>query len=116
METTQVVSVSNAEHYKWAQVSDGWHLLKQDDLSVIEELMPPGSFEQLHFHAKARQLFYILSGEAIFTIGESIVSASAGESVHVPATTPHKIINNSKADLRFIVVSAPKAHGDRIDL
>ena len=116
MEPTGVVSRNNAEHYKWGQASDGWHLLKQDDLSVIEELMPPGNFEQLHFHAKARQLFYILSGEATFTIGQTIVHASAGESVHAVATVPHMIANNSDADLRFLVVSAPKAHGDRIDL
>ena len=53
MEPTEVVSINNAEHYKWGRASDGWHLLKQDDLSVIDE---------------------------------------------------------------FLVVSAPKAHGDRIDM
>ena len=110
------ISVHNAAHYTWGQNCDGWHLLKNDDLSVIEEKMPPGSFEQLHLHAKAQQVFYILSGEALFQIKEKEIRLTTGESIHVPPGIPHKISNAADGELRFLVISSPKAHGDRINL
>ena len=31
------VSIANAEHYLWGDNSDGWHLLKRDDLLIFEK-------------------------------------------------------------------------------
>ena len=53
-------SRANARHYLWGGACDGWHLLAGDDLSVIEERMPPGTAEQRHSHVRARQFFYVL--------------------------------------------------------
>ncbi len=112
MEPPKIVSVSNAEHYTWGQSSDGWHLLKHEALCVIDEQMVPGSSEQLHFHHKAQQLFYILSGEASFEINQQPFHLHAGESLHIPPGTPHRIFNKGAAGLRFIVISSPPSHGD----
>ena len=46
------ISTSNAEHYRWGDACDGWHLLAGEALSVIEERMPPGTAELRHRHAK----------------------------------------------------------------
>ena len=35
------ISRDNAEHYRWGHECDGWHLVKDKNLSVIEEFMPP---------------------------------------------------------------------------
>jgi mannose-6-phosphate isomerase-like protein (cupin superfamily) len=113
MPVTKIVSINNGEHYNWGQNNDGWHLLKNDALSVIEESMLPGTSEQLHFHQKAQQLFYILSGKAGFKIDQQLLYLVSGESVHIPPEIPHLIFNNGDAVLRFIVVSSPKSHGDR---
>lgn len=109
-------SIYTAEHYIWGNHCDGWHLLKSDSLSVIQERMPPGAAEQRHFHAKAQQVFFILSGAATFEIGEDTISVAAHESLHVPANTPHRIANHGPMDLHFLVISEPKAHGDRVNL
>jgi mannose-6-phosphate isomerase-like protein (cupin superfamily) len=116
MDTGKIVSVKNAEHYVWGKNSDGWYLLKNEDLSVIEELMEPGASEHPHFHKKAQQLFYILSGEAGFELGQELVHLGAGETVHVLPGIPHKIFNNGDTDLRFIVISSPQSHGDRVEV
>ncbi|MEP7144142.1 MAG: cupin domain-containing protein [Ferruginibacter sp.] len=113
MDKDRIISVKNAEHYVWGNGSDGWHLLKNEDLSVIEERMEPGTSEVLHFHKKAQQLFYILSGEAGFESGQTLIHLGAGETVHVPPGIPHRIFNNCDEDLRFIVISSPESHGDR---
>jgi len=103
-----IISTENAEHYTWGTACDGWHLLRSDNLSVIHERMPPGTAEQLHFHNNAQQLFYILSGTATFEIEGETQIVDAGQSIHIPKTTRHRIINNGDADLHFLVISQPK--------
>ncbi|MEO6721087.1 MAG: cupin domain-containing protein [Ferruginibacter sp.] len=115
METTKKITIDNAEHYKWGKGCDGWHLVKTEGLSVIREKMPPGTSEQSHLHKKAQQLFYILSGEAVFDIGGEQIHVQANESLHVPPNIIHRIYNNGKDDLHFIVISEPRSLGDRID-
>lgn len=106
----------SGEHYTWGNNCDGWHLLKSDSLSLIEERMPPQSREILHYHLHAQQVFYMLSGKAVFEINGEEKFAEAGEHVHIPARTLHFIRNEAEEDLRFLVISEPKSHGDRIEL
>jgi mannose-6-phosphate isomerase-like protein (cupin superfamily) len=108
-----VVSTASAQHYHWGEACDGWHLLAGDDLSVIEECMPPGTVEQRHRHARARQFFYVLEGMAALEVEGVVHPLRRGEGLHVPPGAAHQMRNDSTADVRFLVVSAPKSHGDR---
>ena len=40
------ISAQNAEHYRWGPHCDGWHLLKSETLSVIQQRMPGGTADQ----------------------------------------------------------------------
>ncbi len=53
------IGKANAEHYTRGQRCDGWYFVKDDEMTVIEERMPPGTAETLQVHAKSRQFFYI---------------------------------------------------------
>lgn len=112
----QPVSVATAEHYGWGVNCDGWHLLKRDDLSIILERMPSGSSEIRHYHRQSRQFFYILEGEATLITGDEAVSLRVGQGLEVPPWVAHQIRNGTTSDLVFLVVSAPKSHGDRVNL
>lgn len=107
------VSIDNAQHYRWGEVCDGWHLLAHDDLSVIEERVPPGVAEQRHRHATSRQFFYVLEGEATLEVEGEVHSLTRGCGLHVPPGAAHQLRNDSGADIRFVVISSPKSHGDR---
>lgn len=107
------VSTANAQHYHWGEACDGWHLLAGDGLSVIEERMPPGTVEQRHRHARARQFFYVLEGMATLEVEGVAHPLRRGEGLHVPPGAAHQMRNDGTADVRFLVVSAPKSHGDR---
>ncbi|MES2565903.1 MAG: GNAT family N-acetyltransferase [Bacteroidota bacterium] len=109
-------SIQNSEHYQWGQTCDGWHLLKSDELSVIQERMPPQGMETLHYHKNTQQVFYILSGQATFELNGEIVAALPKESIHVPNKTLHKISNKGKEDLTFLLISQPKSQNDRVDI
>ena len=109
----QVISTENAPHYRWGEACDGWHLLAGDDLSVIEERMPPGAAEQRHLHARARQFFYVLEGVAALELEGTVHRWRCGEGLHVPPGAAHQMRNDSAAEVRFMVISAPRSHGDR---
>ena len=49
----RVVDITSGERYQWGSASEGWHLLNQPELSVIQERVPPGDRERRHFHSKA---------------------------------------------------------------
>ena len=105
-----------SEHYKWGQNCNGWHLVKSDSLSVIQESMQPHTSEDRHKHSQSRQFFFILSGEAtIETDGkEHILQSEQGYEI-APGVV-HQVLNNSNTDLHFLVISCPPSHGDRINV
>lgn len=106
-------SIANAEHYVWGDACDGWHLLKGDDLSVIQERMPPGASESRHRHFHARQFFYVLAGTATMEMEGQVRLLKTGEGLHVPPGAAHQMRNESDDELHFLVVSSPRSHGDR---
>jgi mannose-6-phosphate isomerase-like protein (cupin superfamily) len=110
------ISTVNAEHYNWGERCQAWFLLKSPSLTVIEEEMPPGTSEWLHFHSWAQQLFYILGGEARIDIGGESVGLKPFQSVHVPPGRPHRIRNVSTKTLKFLVISEPDSHRDKVPI
>ena len=109
------VSRENAEHYRWGVDCDGWYLVKDKQVSVIEEFMPPGAAEIRHYHERAQQFFYILTGEVLMEINGENVLIPAGSGVRILPGTRHQIRNPSCSPVRFLVISQPPSHGDRID-
>ena len=63
-----MISKDSVEHYTWGDGCDGWRLVDRAELSVIHERMPPGSSEARHYHERARQLFFVLSGTATLEV------------------------------------------------
>lgn len=111
-----VISTENAEHYIWGQVCDGWHLVKHDDISVIQERVPAGGAELWHYHNTARQFFYIIEGEATMVFEEDEVILHKGEGIEIPPQVKHQFKNESKYDVHFLVFSVPSTRGDRRNL
>jgi len=107
------VSRVNAEHYRWGYECDAWHLVKDAAFTVIEELIPPGAAEVRHYHKKAQQFFYILSGEAIMDIEGEPTLLQAGTGLRIMPGVRHQIRNPSSGPLRLLVISQPPSHGDK---
>ena len=115
--TMMPVSAETAEHYIWGEqqgpACDGWHLVRGEGLSVIEERMPPGAREERHFHARARQFFYVLEGELTLEVDRREHGLGAGQGIEVGPGTPHQVLNASREPVRFLVISSPPGQGDR---
>lgn len=112
----KIVNTENSEHYNWGDNSDGWHLLKSDSLSVIEESVAPNGKEQRHYHKEAQQFFYVLSGIASIEISGKLYEVRSGNGIQVLASEPHQLMNNGLENLRFLVISQPNSHGDRVNV
>ncbi len=83
MHRAEPISTETAEHYTWGGVCDGWHLLTNPTLSVIQERVPPGAGEVRHFHSAARQFFYVLNGTATIEFETGTATLRPGEGLEV---------------------------------
>jgi mannose-6-phosphate isomerase-like protein (cupin superfamily) len=108
------ISKHTAEHYIWGEKCDGWHLVKNQELSIIHERMPANTSEVKHFHQQARQFFYVLSGIATIEVGGEEVILNPQEGVEVPPLVPHQMFNKSNDEIEFLVISQPTSKGDRV--
>ena len=111
-----VISMDNAEHYIWGEICDGWHLLKREELSIIQERVPARGAEVMHYHNTARQFFYILEGEGTMVFETEVIVLKKGQGLDVAPQTRHQFKNESKSDVHFLVISVPSTRGDRVNL
>lgn len=102
--------------YTWGDACKAWLLQQSENVIIKEEMMPPGTSESLHLHEGMEQFFYILEGQATFILDGKTVHVKSREGLSIRAGLPHKIINNTKEPLTFIVISAPGSAGDRIEI
>lgn len=111
-----MISTKNAEHYIWGENCDGWHLLKREEMSVIQERVPAGAAEVMHYHEQARQFFYILEGQGTMVFKDHEIVLEKGNGIEMAPMVKHQFRNNSQADVHFLVISVPPTRGDRINL
>ncbi|MGG3564363.1 cupin domain-containing protein [Neobacillus rhizosphaerae] len=108
------ISKQNAEHYTWGSQCDGWHLVNQQELSVIHERMPGQSSEVRHYHQQTRQFFFVLVGSPTLEVNGERFTLTPHEGIEVPPHIPHQMFNESNSDVEFLVISQPTSKGDRI--
>jgi mannose-6-phosphate isomerase-like protein (cupin superfamily) len=111
--TPKPISTRTAYSYGWGDGCTGWHFVRSPGLSVIEERMPPGTREVRHWHARARQFFYVLAGTLTLEVEGETHVLPPRTGIELPPGTAHQVSNDSSTDVEFIVISEPPSHGDR---
>lgn len=109
----KIINRITAKHYKWKDECDGWYYSDRSELSIIAEKMPPNTAEDMHFHKRSKQFFYILSGQAIMRFLSGEITLNAGDGVEIEPNEAHRMVNASGSDLEFLVISMPESHGDK---
>jgi quercetin dioxygenase-like cupin family protein len=51
----------------------------------------PGWRHPLHLHRASAELYYVVEGSALFTVGDETFVASKGDALYIPAGMPHAI-------------------------
>lgn len=108
-----MISPSTAPHYTWASVCDGWKLVDQLTLSVIQERMPTGTQEIRHKHSRVRQFFYVLRGVLTLEVEGEVQHIPAGHGLEISPGQVHQARNESGEDVEFLVVSNGISREDR---
>lgn len=110
------INKQNSEHYYWGSNCEGWRFINNEETSIIFETMPSGTSEQKHYHKKARQFFFILTGKAVFTINEKRIEINQNEGIEINPNEIHFIKNETNESIDFLVYSNPSTKNDRINV
>ena len=74
--------------------------------TLFEEVAPMAD-TPLHVHANEDELFYVLEGEHVFTVGDEELEASPGGLVFAPRGMPHAQRRVVPGEGRLLVLTAP---------
>jgi mannose-6-phosphate isomerase-like protein (cupin superfamily) len=75
--------------------------------SLAEAIVAPGCTTLLHRHAKTEELYYIVDGEGVMTLGAETLTVRAGDTVAIAPGTPHRIANTGAGALRILCACSP---------
>ncbi len=75
--------------------------------SLAEATVAPGSRTDLHWHLIAEEIYFILKGRGLMTIGEEVFPVSVGDSVLIPPGKPHRLENTGRSPLKVLCACSP---------
>ncbi|WP_187254514.1 quercetin 2,3-dioxygenase [Alkalicoccus halolimnae] len=75
--------------------------------SLLEEIDPPDFVTPLHIHRNEDEYFYVLEGEATFTIGEKTILGKPGTFVSAPRDIAHMYKIEKSGPAKIITMLVP---------
>jgi len=66
----------------------------------------PGGEQRVHSHPP-EQVYFILEGSGVMSVGTDTQTVGTGDCVFVPSDTPHGIRNEGRTVLRYFSAAAP---------
>jgi mannose-6-phosphate isomerase-like protein (cupin superfamily) len=83
--------------------------------SLAEATVPPGRETAEHYHPRAEELYYFVSGSGRMRLGDEESETTAGDCVVIPPGTPHKLWNPGSEPLVLLCCCAPAySHDDTV--
>jgi mannose-6-phosphate isomerase-like protein (cupin superfamily) len=83
--------------------------------SLAEATLPPGGCTERHRHRATEELYYVLRGRGVMTVGTETRAVGRGDGILIPPGAPHTIRNTGRAPLVFLCCCAPPySHGDTV--
>ncbi|MBI4670884.1 MAG: cupin domain-containing protein [Chloroflexi bacterium] len=86
-------------------------LTDTDSLTVGVALVHPGDALNPHHHAPS-EIYFILRGEGVMTLGETEQLVRAGDAVFIPGNVRHGIANRSAQAVEFLYAFARDAFAE----
>ncbi len=81
--------------------------------SLAEAIVPVGFTTLRHRHLSSEELYHIIGGQGLLSVGEEEFEVRPGDTICIPPGVPHQIKNIGKVPLRFLCCCAPPyAHED----
>jgi mannose-6-phosphate isomerase-like protein (cupin superfamily) len=81
--------------------------------SLAEATLAPGQRTTLHCHHQTEELYYIIAGEGLMTLGEDRFTVTPGDTIAILPNTPHCIEATGGTPLVLLCCCSPAYdHGD----
>ncbi len=97
---------SRAEATAWGSVE--WAVRGGDPPGAEQTLAiatwEPGLGNDEHTHPNCEEIVYVIDGAIDHTLGDQVVRLEAGDVIVVPRDVPHRLVNNSAAPARTLIV------------
>jgi mannose-6-phosphate isomerase-like protein (cupin superfamily) len=112
-------SASQDRVLDFAQIGMWWEITNStadtggERFEAINVLAPSFAGPPLHLHPTAEESYAVVSGTLDVCVGDHWRKLATGESVTVPAGTPHTLKNESGAEVRLINVHKPALEFER---
>ena len=75
--------------------------------SLAEEILPPGCAVTPHHHREIEEIYYVVSGSGLMTVGDETREVTAGDAVYVPPGHRHTLRNTGSEAIKLILVCGP---------
>jgi mannose-6-phosphate isomerase-like protein (cupin superfamily) len=75
--------------------------------SLAEELLPVGAKIGRHHHLLTEEVYYILRGTGMMTVGDEVRRVEAGDAVFIPRGHTHTLENTGDEVMTIILVCGP---------
>lgn len=75
--------------------------------SLAEETLPPGKTVPPHTHEVLEEIYYILSGSGVMTIGAESQEVGAGDAIYIPKNNVHTLTNTGDEAMMLLLVCGP---------
>jgi mannose-6-phosphate isomerase-like protein (cupin superfamily) len=75
--------------------------------SLAEETLPPGRSVTPHHHEALEEIYYILRGSGVMTIGDESREVGAGDAICIPKNNRHTLANTGSEEMKILLVCGP---------
>lgn len=84
--------------------------------SIAEATVPVGAKTARHKHNKTEEIYFIVQGEGIMSLGEKSFKVIQGDSVCIEPGTSHNIENTGELPLKILCSCSPAYSDEDTDL
>ncbi|HEV2707375.1 MAG TPA: cupin domain-containing protein [Pyrinomonadaceae bacterium] len=75
--------------------------------SLAEEVLPVGARVGRHHHLETEEIYYIVGGRGLMTVGAETREVAAGDAVLIPRGQTHTLANTGDAPMTLLLVCGP---------
>jgi mannose-6-phosphate isomerase-like protein (cupin superfamily) len=75
--------------------------------SLAEEVLPVGAVIGRHHHLLTEEIYYVLNGDGLMSVGEDSREVSGGDAVFIPRGKSHTLTNTGTEPMTILLVCGP---------
>ena len=75
--------------------------------SLAEEILMPGQAVTPHHHRQIEEIYYVLEGRGVMSVGTEQREVASGDAIFVPRDHRHTLTNTGTEPMRLILACGP---------